>query len=346
MLLSCLAAAFTFTASATGVAKGTTVEFLFVGSDSDRGYEAMFTLDMPVADFARSLEKAGLKLGQPLDPARCQVWPVGTFVTIEPGLSRFLDIDTDDGFGVKRIVYTGGRRAPDGTPEAAGEMPASVFSLYSLGQSLFLPDGILDQGDVYGKFRARESLKKGERHAFTISWNDADCPRHVDIVVKPGEEAGLVKKLKSESESSDIDVLASFDGELTVAEAIQFAKALDLVDSVRVKITGCRPDSLFFRAFLPLVKWTDRQNRMVQPFELSVGPESDELVFVEEDWTVEGDDPKLTPKKISFSEAPLKTKTDTCFIYASSTMKLARIYAAMKKLNGSKVRKWYVFPRD
>ena len=146
MLLSCLAAAFTFTASATGVGKGTPVEFLFIGSDSDRDYEAMFAIDMPVADFARAIEKAGLKPGQPLDAEACRVWPVGTPVAFEPPVSKFVETDESGGFSLGRLVYTGGHRSTNGVPVAATEMPASVCSLYSLGQSLFLPEGMLEQG--------------------------------------------------------------------------------------------------------------------------------------------------------------------------------------------------------
>ena len=343
MLASCLAAAFTFTASATGLAKGSTVEFLFIGSDSDRAYEAMFTLDMPVADFVQAIEKAGMKPGQPVDAEKCRVWPVGTPVALDPDISRFVEVDGADGFSLGRIVYTGGEKGTNGLPVASFEMPASVCAFYSLDQSIFVPEKMLGQGDAYGKFISRETLKKGARYAFTVSWNDADRPKHVDLHAKPGNTADLVKKIRDESITSVLDVQASFDGELTVAEATQFAKALDLVDSVRVKITGCREGSLFFRAFLPLVKWTERQNRMVQPFELTILPDEDRLVFIEEDWSVEGTDPKLTPKQISFEEAAKKDKTDTCFIYAGKDTKLSRIYSAMDKLKLSKVHNWYVF---
>ena len=344
-ILSCLAAAFTFTASATGVGKGSTVEFLFIGSDSDRDYEAMFTIDMPVVDFLKAVEKSGLRPGQPIDPPKCQVWPVGTPVIFEPALSTFVNVDAIDGFSLGRFVYTGGLRTSDGTPVAAKEMPASVCSLYSLGQSPFLPEGILTQGDVYGRFTAKETLKKGEKYAFTITWNDLDTPKHIEVPVKPGESANIIKRLKDESTTGNLEVLVFFDAALTVSEATQFAKALAVIDSVRVKITGCRAGSLFYRAFLPLVKWTDRQNRMVQPFELTINDKDEELQFIEEDWTVEGDDPKLTPTPITFEAACKKTATDTCFIYAAPETKLGRLYDAMNKLAGSGVCNWYVFSK-
>lgn len=344
-ILSCLAAAFTFTASATGVGKGSTVEFLFIGSDSDRDYEAMFTIDMPIVDFVKAVEKAGLRPGQPIDPPKCQVWPVGTPVIFEPALSTFVKVDSSDGFSLGRFVYTGGLRTTDGAPVASKEMPASVCSLYSLGQSLFLPEGILTQGDVYGRFTAKEALKKGEKYAFTLTWNDSDRPKHLDLVVKPGESADIIRRLKEESKAVNIDVRVSFDAAVTVNEATQLAKALAVIDSVRVKITGCRDGSLFYRAFLPLVKWTERQNRMVQPFELTINDNGEELLFIEEDWTVEGDDPKLTPTSITFEAACRKNATDTCFIYAAPETKLGRIYDAMNKLSGSRVCNWYVFSK-
>ena len=344
-ILPCLAAAFTFTASATGLEKGSTAEFLFIGSDSDRAYEAMFTVDLPVSDFVRAIEKAGLRPGQPVDPEKCLVWPVGTPVSFEPDISKFVSVDSSEGFSLGRMIYTGGLRGSDNLPVAASEMPASVCALYTLGQSIFLPEGIIDQGEAYGKIQARETLKKGAKYAFTVSWNDEDRPRHLDLHVKPGKASELLSTLKNASSSANIDVLVSFDEALSVAEATAFANALDLVDSVRVKITGCRAGSLFFRAFLPLVKWTERQNRMVQPFELTITPDGDELVFIDEDWTVEGDDPKLTPKMISFDEAISKDKTDTCFIFAKPDTKLSRIYAVMARLKGSKIRNWYVFQK-
>lgn len=344
--LACLAAAFTFTATATGVEKGSTVEFLFIGADSDRDYEAMFTLDMPIADFVKSIEKAGLKPGKPVDAAKCQVWPIGNPVAFEPAISSFVNIDTSDNFSLGRFIYTGGLRGSDGIPLAATDMPASVCSLYSLPQSIILPEKILSQGDVYGRFTAKQALKKGAKYAFTLSWNEEDRSKHLEINVKPGESVSVIQKLKDEAREGNLDALISFDGSLTIQQATQISKALDLIDSVHVKITGCKSGTLFYRAFLPLIKWTDRQNRMVQPFELTLNDDSEELLFIEEDWTVEGDDPKLTPRLITFDEAVKKTKTDTCFIYASPNVQLSRIYAAMKKLSGSSVSNWYVFPKS
>ena len=55
MLSAILAASLTFTATATGVEKGTPVEFVFAGRNTDRDYESMFLLDSTVDDFCRNL---------------------------------------------------------------------------------------------------------------------------------------------------------------------------------------------------------------------------------------------------------------------------------------------------
>lgn len=343
MISAFIAAAFTFTASATGVEKGTPVEFLFVSRDSDRDYEAMFFLDMPIADFATALEKAGFPRGRPLDPARCIVWPVGATVHFKPSFYDFVSVNTSQGFISPPLVYTGGTRKGDGTPEASCEMPGACCALYTLHQALIVPDGLHNQGDVYGKFTAAQTLKKGARYAFTISCDPQTAPRPIALRLVPGGAEELIRRLREESEKGAVDARVTFDGELRVSEAISAASALNVIDSMHVRLNGCDDGTLFYRAFLPLVKWNDRQQRMTQPFELTISGEADELVFIEEDWSGPGDDPKLTPVKISFDEAARKEKTDTAFIYVSPEVRLSRVYAAMKKLEGSKVRNWYVF---
>lgn len=342
MILSLLAAAFTFTATATGVEKGTSVEFFLAGNDSDRDYETVFLLEKPVADFVRDLERAGLRPGMPIDRNRCRLWPVGCPVQIEPSLDKFVTSSLPNGEQLGPIIYSGGSRGPDGGPEAATNMPKAVLSYYTLDQSLFLFNGLYEQGDVYGCHTAKTTLKKGEQYAFTITWDNAKTPQSLSFLVTPGKGAEILKELNKASEKGEVVAEVGFDGELTVAEAMAVSKALSVVDSVKVKINGCREGSLFYRAFLPLVKWLDRKERLVQPFELTIG-NPDKLVFIDEDWTVEGDDPKLTTRQIPLTEAKRHPKTDTCLIFATKETKLSQIYASMRKMGGSSVRNWYVF---
>ena len=339
-LSAILAAAYTFTATATGVAKGTPVEFLFAGKDTDRDYESMFLIDGSIDDFCAGLEKAGLPRGKPIDADDCRLWPVGCTFSFTPDLSVYVDGKMPDGLPPGVPVYTGGTRLTNGLCAATQAMPASVFSIYSLAQSPIVYNGIYNQGAVYGVFTAKETLKKGERVTFTVSWDATTMPTHLRLEAKPGNGVELVTTIRRAAEKGSLDVLVSFDGDLTVEEATSVANALNLIDSPHIRINGC--DNFFYRSFSPLVKWRDRKERLVQPFELTIS-NPDRLVFIDEDWSGEGVDPKLLPREIPFSEAAKCTKTDTCFFYAAKETTISRLLQAKEKLAGSHVKNWYVF---
>ena len=113
-----------------------------------------------------------------------------------------------------------------------------------------------------------------------------------------------------------------------------------------MKINGRDPHKLFYRAFLPLEKWSDRTERLVQPFELTVTNDVDRLVYIEQDWSGDDLDPRLTPRDIDFAKAEYFSAIHTCFIYASRSQKLKRLYDAMNKLNNVRIDSWYVFPTN
>ena len=335
-----LAASLTFTATATGVEKGAPVEFLFVGPGSDRDYEALFILDESVGSFCRRLEQAGLPRGAAVDSANCRLWPVGCPVSLKPAVTNFVAGTLPDGLEPSAPVYTGGTRLKDGTVSAETNSPFAAFSLYALAQSPIAYENIYPQGEIYGAFTARSTIPKGERVSFRIDWDAATMPRHLHLTAHPGKGRELLRTLQAESEKGVLDVLVGFDDSMTVREAKSVAQALATVDSPRVKLNGVT--NVFFRSFLPLVKWTDRQERTTQPFELTVG-EPDKLVFIEEDWNVEGIDPKLTPREISFAEAVQHPKTDACFVYMSGETTIGRLVKSMAKLEKANVRTWYYF---
>lgn len=340
MLSAILAAALTFTVTATGVEKGSPVEFFFAGKGTDHDYETMFILDDPVDVFCAKLEQAGVPRGRPTDEKSGRLWPVGCTLTFEPSLSTYIAGKMPEGYHDSLPIYTGGLRLPDGSVSASTNMPLSLFSSYTLTQSPIVYNGIYNQGDVYGSFTARETLKKGARYTFTVRADPKTMPRHIHLTAKPGKGVDLVKTLKAESEKGEIDVLLGFDETLTVKEASAIAAAANAVDSPVIKLNGIT--NIFYRSFLPLVKWRDRKERLIQPFELTLG-ETDKLVFIEEDWSVDGPDPKLTPREIAFADAPKYPKTTTCLIYATPETTVARLMNAMKKLKGSSVSTWYVF---
>ena len=345
MLSLLLATSISFTAVATGVEKGTPVEFAFVGADSDRDYESLFLIEESVDDFCHRLEKAGLPRRKPEDGASCVLWPVGCTLTLSPSLDEFLDTRYPETVEASPIVYTGGKRLASGLCDAGTNMPLAVFALYSLPQSPLVFAAHYSQSTVYGCHVAKSTLKKGTRHTFTLSWDEKSMPAKRTFTLTPDGGVALLADLKKASEAREIVAQVNFAPTVTVAEAGQVAKALALVDSRRVKINGRNEGQLFFKAFLPDERWRKRENRLLQPFELTLG-ETNTLVFIEADWTVEGLDPKLTPTTISISEAKKHRDTDTCFIYAKPATPLSALYKAMDELKDSPIRTWYVFQEE
>ncbi|MDR2850346.1 MAG: hypothetical protein LBW77_07420 [Verrucomicrobiota bacterium] len=93
---------------------------------------------------------------------------------------------------------------------------------------------------------------------------------------------------------------------MPLKRAADVARVFDLLDGKGVKLDGKTEGGLYPKAFLPLEKWRGHEGRNPQPFELHVtrgadGALAKKLVFIEEDWTVEGLDPKLTPREYPFA---------------------------------------------
>jgi len=336
-----LAAAFTFTATATGVEKGTPLEFLFAGINTDRDYETMFLLDSPVDTFLSDLEKAGFPRGVPTDSRTCQLWPVGAVVNVKPDILTSVDRELPEGVPAAPFIYTGGTRFVSGTADAATNMPASVMSLYSLSQSPFVYNGIFEQGVVYGSHKAKIQLKKGERYTFTLSCDPATLPLTFDCLFTSENVTAKFKELKEHAKEREISVQVRFSDDLTVNEATAIATALSTIDSPRVKINGRADGALFYRAFLPLVKWTSRQDRLTQPFEIHLG-KSPRILFIEEDWSGEGNDPKLIEKVISYKQMSSYDRTDTVFFYVQKDTPVKIVQDELKKLPKSVINH-YVF---
>lgn len=334
----------TFTATATGVEKGAMVEFILAGPNSDRAYESMFILDEPVDAFCKRIE-AVVPKGTAVDPVHCRLWPTGCRVRFEPSFDVFVTETLPEGEKASFPVFTGGSRLTNDTLEAASIMPAAVFSTYSLPQSPIVFNNPVGQGAAYGRYTAAVQLEKGKHYTFKMIVDEGSLPQKLVLTAEKGNLQQILQRLRAASVSGEVDVQVSFSDSLTVEEAIVFAQALALVDSTRVKLNGSQ--GLFYQAFLPLEKWRDRQERLQQPFELAVHDDgTDQLVFIEEDWHVEGIDPKLTPRQITFEQAEDYSTVSTCFIYASKKLPLSRLTAAMKKLDSSKISNWYVFAKN
>lgn len=349
-MIALLAAACTyvFSAYATGLEKDAPVEFLFASKNSDRDYESMFLIEESVEDFCKGIEKAGLPKGSAVDLPKCILWPTGCTLTIEPSISEFIETHMPEGYSMSDIIYTGGARDEKGAlmPESMNAH-CGIFALYSLSHSPIVFNGIFPQGDVYGAHSAKKALKKGEKVTFRLTWDGKTKPKNVTVNFKPGNSQSELLKLKAiSSENREINVKATFSPDMSFKEARAISSALSAIDSKSVKINGVDADGLFYRAFLPLVKWTDRAERLLQPFELTITNGVEELVYIAEDWSGESLNPKLTPKTISFEDAKKYPKVTSCFIYTKSEEKLSTIYQAKKKLSGTKVQNWYVFEKN
>ena len=342
-LISVATNSVSFTATATGIKKGTPVEFMFALSGTDHDYESMFLLEDSAADFTEAFGKAGIPPGGAINAAKGRLHAFGPFLAMKPALSRYITQNSEDK-AFPEIIYCSGLGDRQGKPVCQNQSPNSIFSFYSLAQSPVLFDGQFNQGDVYGRFLAKETLKKGEKHIFTFSWDGKSLIRELKVEFNAADPLAGLNKIKSASQAGPVSVEASFSPGMSFSEAVKVANALSVVDSHRIKINGCKPGNLFYRAFLPLEAWRDRSERLQQPLELYLSSTGKhKLIVIDEDWSVSGNNPKLTEREIEFAKVSSYPKTDTCFIYLpDSNVKLGVIFDAMRQLGGD-IRNWYIY---
>lgn len=340
----------TFTATSTDCGLDSQLEFLFVGPDSDHGYEAMFVTDARVAEFAKAFEAIGLPLGAPVDESGCAFWPVGDSLVLEPSFDKLVRETRRE--SVPAVIYTGGTRDAKGVPEAETNMPSAVFALYNCPQSLLQLNDTLDQSATYGRFQPAEKIPQGERRTFTLTWKGTGDYERVELKLSPDTMSESFRTLKEKSEKSPLVVKAEFDPKMTLASAQAAANALALLDSVRIKVNGYEKGQFFFRAFLPLEKWRDRKERLAQPPEVRFQADGSFVVTgIEEDWS---DDDSLDPKLIvtdypcaTLQEAAVKAsglvgKTGTVLVFASKETRLERLYEFRANASPD-IRSWYIF---
>ena len=297
-----------FTAKATGIDLAVPVEFVIAGPDSDRDYESLFLTDDKPADIVAAMKKAGIPVGKTFDVPSCNLWPTGSVIEFEPKIDSLIKVKEDCDYKLCDAVYTGGNGNYD--------MPSAVFATYTSGQTLFTFDDSLEQSVAYGRFLARRQYKKGEPITFKATWKGA----------------------------STTAMTPDFPPEKTLAEAVKYATALQILDTRTTKINGFKEGQFFYQAFLPKVQWRDRKERLVQPVEVALTPSNVVTTVIDEDWSVAGNDPKLTPRVVPFDQA-FKDKaksTDAVFFYASGDTKLAKLYELKKRIPAS-FRNFYVY---
>ena len=333
----------TFTAASTDCGVDAQLEFLFVGPSSDRAYEAMFVTDDPISEIVAAFEKAGIPSGKAFNPSQCRLWPVGKLLHIEPSFMTFLKDHLDK--PLQPLVYTGGLRNAKGELLAETQMPQALFALYSCPQSPILFEDNMEQSLTYGRFSPLVKIPKGEKRSFTFTWKGEKDYISKTLKLSKGSAASeAIKSLILEAKDSKLtfDILCDFAADMTLKEAIDVANALQLIDSPKIKINGFKDSQLFYKAFLPQVKWRDRKERLAQPPEVRFGTNGTfSVTQVLEDWSDEDSlDPKLSLKTVEYSDISaaakeamkLVGKTSTMFFYAKDETLLGRLYEFRSKL--------------
>ena len=330
-----------FSATATGVVAGTPVEFFFIDSDSDRDYEAVFTADDDISEIAMAFDKAGIPLGTPVRNQTCRFWPAGSRVIVSPDPWQYVTDNEIEAQHHLPVIYTGGERDATGAPVAATNMPEAIFAFYGLGQSFMLLDDALDQSVAYGRFTASCALEKGTRVEFTVSWDGTSATKPYNLMLTPGRIKESFSQMRGVSSELGLDVLPNFSPELTVSESVSAANALAALDSRQVRVNGYEEGQFFYRAFLPRDEWRDRRERLTQPLEVRFDGTNAVYTVIDEDWSVEGFNPKLTPRTVDIDEAK-RFKTDTCLVFTPETTKLGLIYELKGRLPANIIN-WYIY---
>ncbi|MEI7903061.1 MAG: hypothetical protein WCK89_22715, partial [bacterium] len=251
----------------------------------------------------------------------------------QPLQSLIRDSDTASPMiGEGGVVFTGGLWEGPDTHSACltdTNMPSSVISLYNEPATVFDVPFQIGQGAAYGRLTLAEALPFGallEVVLRPIASKDG-TPRVLPLTVTAamsGQEVGLtctgaggvvLKRagvaevliwLRSQlEEGREPFVTLGMDDAMPLKRAVDVARVFTMLDGRGLKLDGKTEQGLFPRAFLPQESWREQKDRNPQPFELHVTQGADgvlkkKLVFVEEDWNVQGLDPKLTPREYPF----------------------------------------------
>lgn len=226
------------------------------------------------------------------------------------------------------LVFTGGRWDGD-VCLTDTNMPSSVISLYNEAGSIFDVPFQVGQSEVYGRLSLAEVLPYGTLMEIVLRpFMPADgvprvlpltvnasmegdqvilaCTRGDGSVMKRASLADALVWLRAQADAGrEIFATLGLDDAIPLKRAIDIARVFGMLDGKGLKLDGKTEQGLYTKAFLPLEKWRERKDRNPQPFELHLSRDADgslkkKLVFIEEDWSVEGLDPKLTPREHPF----------------------------------------------
>jgi hypothetical protein len=291
--------------------------------------------------------------------------PMGTMIT---------DQNQDEPLlGKGGVVFTGGIWEGD-VCRTDTQIPCSVISLYNEKGSIFDVPFQVGQGEVYGRLALAEVLpygallevvlrpmlaEDGVPRVMPISVEVSAATEGAFTVICRGRDGTLLKKgnlpetlqwiKEQQAAGREIFVTLALDDSLPLARAAEAARVFVMLDGVGIKLDGKAEGGLYPGAFAPQEKWRGREGRVPQPYELHVRRGKDvklekKLVFIEEDWTVPGLDPALTPREYPFrewSELPglvakaggAECKVTMLFVYAPGNEPLSSFMPGVRALS-------------
>lgn len=369
-------------AEAVGHNADMTMEFLVVGPKSNRAYESVTVSVAMPSDIARAMEWLGVSRGAGVDGRLFRFWPYGERVSAtirrvneDPQAARPLQSLITDAqkerplLGAGGVVFTGGAWQ-DGVCGADTEQPSSVMALYNEPDTLFDVPFLASKGAAYGRCKLAEKMEYGALMEITLrpmplpdgsvramalyvtaqpSENQETrmiCSDNTGAVLKQGTLTEVLTWMKTLSDRGhDLFVTLTMSEELTLAQAADITRVFVLLDGKGLKLYGKTREGLYPRAFLPQAEWRKREGRTPQPFEVYLLGDTKKLTYIEEDWSGEGLDPKLTPKNYPFadvSELPAlvkrvgdkeSKKVQLLFVFAPRNEPLKKIMPAVRALS-------------
>ncbi|MGN0827475.1 MAG: hypothetical protein ACI4QD_06030 [Kiritimatiellia bacterium] len=294
---------------ATGNDAGVETEFLLIGSSSDRAYEALFVLPDGVettlwqrVQSLRAPDGRPLAGGSSCDAMDLRFWPKGEHFSLrlfelEPNLREIplSSVLSDSKHQPLHFSLVASNRWD------ATEPPVSVISLYNDSQTLFDLPVQASKGATYGRFRTVRKLRKHARYRIRLDWMPATnaLPRANEITLEVTPEtdyAALVRMLRKEAETGrDLFLRIRPAPNLPVSRLVDLARLIKPLEAPGgVRLDKPAEGQFYLPAFLPRREWRTPSSRPFQPWELHLGA-TNTLQWIEEDWRVQGLEPKLVP---------------------------------------------------
>jgi hypothetical protein len=229
------------------------------------------------------------------------------------------------------LVFTGGTWFGADVCLTDTNLPSAVISLYNEAGTLFDVPFQVGQSEVYGRMTLAATMPCGRLLEIVVRpLLPADGqPRVLPLTVTAsmdgaevvltclGADGAVAQKAKLAEALAwmrakvvagrELFVTLEMDDAMPLKRAVDVASVLGMLEGSGIKLDGKTEKGVYPRAFLPKEKWRERKDRNPQPFELHVtrdpsGSVVKKLVFVEEDWNVDGLDPKLTPREYPFAD--------------------------------------------